>query len=151
MLDIHLAADSDNASVRNAILLLQSDIIKMQHAALVDTALKIHMCIVEVVNLDIISTRRNLYAVAMTCIAELQLSLHLSADIIIITRHTQQTADIAPQRFYLALDILSDKVKVHISAEQAIVYLIITIRLLKGSIELVRLAAIAGQRTLQLR
>ena len=89
MLDIHLAADSDNASVRNAVLLLQSDIIKMQHTALVDTALKIHMCIVEVVNLDIISTRRNLHAVAAACIAELQLSLHLAADIIIITRHTQ--------------------------------------------------------------
>ena len=150
MLDINLAADSDDASVRNAVLLLQSDIIKMQHTALVDAALKIHMCIVEVVNLDIISTRRNLHAVAAACIAELQLSLHLAADIIIITRHTQQSADIAPQRFYLALDIPSDKIKVHISTEQAIVDLIITIRLLKGGIELIRLAAIACQRTLQL-
>ena len=151
MLDINLAADSDDASVRNAILLLQSDIIKMQHAALVDTSLKIHMCIIKVVNLDIISTRCNLHAVAAACIAELQLSLHLAADIIIITRHTQQTTDIAPQRFNLAFDIPSDKVKVHISTEQAIVDLIITIRLLKGGIELIRLATIACQRTLQLR
>ena len=43
-----------------------------------------------------------------------QLSLHQAVDIVIQTRHTQQTADITPNIFHLALNIMLYKVEIEV-------------------------------------
>ena len=114
LLDIYRTADSDNSPVAYAILLLQSDIVKMQHAALINASFKTHVSIIKIMNFYIIGRSRNLDAFTVAVVAEQQLSLHQAVDIVIKTRHTQQAADITPNIFHLALNIMLYKVEIEV-------------------------------------
>ena len=114
LLNINRTADSDNSSIAYAVLLLQSDIVKMQYAALINASVKTHVGIIKIMNFYIIGCSRNLDAFTVAFVAEQQLSLHQAVDIIIQTRHAQQAADITPNIFHLALNIMLYKVKIKI-------------------------------------
>ena len=114
LLDVNRTADSDNSSVAYAVLLLQSDIIKMQYAALIHASVKTHLSIIKIMNFYIIGRSRNLNAFTVAVVAEQQLSLHQAVNIVIKTRHTQQAADITPNIFHLALNIMLYKVKIEV-------------------------------------
>ena len=113
-LKVNRTADSDNSLIAYAVLLLQSDIVKMQYAALINASFKTHVGIIKIMNFYIIGCSCNLDAFTMAFVAEQQLSLHQPVDIIILTCHTQQAADIAPNIFHLALNIMLYKVKIKI-------------------------------------
>ena len=114
LLNINRTADSDNSSVAYAVLLLQSDIVEMQHAALINASFKTHVSIIKIMNFYIIGCSRNLDAFTMAVIAEQQLSLHQAVDIVIKTRHAQQATDITPNIFHLALNIMLHKVEIKV-------------------------------------
>ena len=65
-------------------------------------------------NFYIIGCSRNLYTFAMAVVTEQHLSLHQAVDIIIQTRHAQQAADITPNIFHLALNIMLHKVEIEV-------------------------------------
>ena len=75
-LKVNRTADSDNSFIAYAVLLLQSDIVKMQYAALINASFKTHVGIIKIMNFYIIGRSRNLYTFAMAFVAEQQLSLH---------------------------------------------------------------------------
>ena len=114
LLNINRTADSDNSSIAYAVLLLQSDIVEMQHAALINASFKTHLSIIKIMNFYIIGRSRNLDAFTVAVVAEQQLSLHQAVNIVIKTRHAQQAADITPNIFHLALNIMLYKVKIEI-------------------------------------
>ena len=114
LLNINRTADSDNSSIAYAILLLQSDIVKMQYTALINASVKTHVGIIKIMNFYIIGCSRNLYTFAMAVVAEQQLSLHQAVNIVILTRHTQQATDITPNIFHLALNIMLYKVEIKV-------------------------------------
>ena len=114
LLNINRTADSDNSSIAYAVLLLQSDIVKMQYAALINASVKTHVGIIKIMNFYIIGCSRNLDAFTVAFIAEQQLSLHQAVDIVIQTRHAQQTADITPNIFHLAINIMLHKVEIEV-------------------------------------
>ena len=113
-LKVNRTADGNNSSIAYAVLLLQSDIVKMQYAALINASVKTHVGIIKIMNFYIIGCSRNLDAFTVAFVAEQQLSLHQAVDIIIQTRHAQQAADITPNIFHLALNIMLYKVKIKI-------------------------------------
>ena len=94
LLNINRTADSDNSSI--------------------NASVKTHVGIIKIMNFYIIGCSRNLYTFAMAVVAEQQLSLHQAVNIVIQTRHAQQAADIAPNIFHLALNIMLYKVKIKI-------------------------------------
>ena len=151
MLKIYRTTDSNYALIADAVLLLQLDVVKMQHTAFINASFKTHLRVVQIMDFYVISCSRNFYALAMALVAEQQLSLHQTTDIIILARHAQQATNIAPQVFYLAFNIVLNQVKIKICTIQAVVDWIITIRLLKGSVQLIHVTTIAGQRALKLR
>ena len=114
LLNINRTADSDNSSIAYAVLLLQSDIVKMQYAALIHASVKTHVGVIKVVNFYIIGCSRNLDAFTVAFVAEQQLSLHQAVDIVIQACHAQQTADITPNIFHLALNIMLYKVEIEV-------------------------------------
>ena len=114
LLNINRTADSDNSSIAYAVLLLQSDIVKMQYAALINASFKTHVGIIKIMNFYIIGCSCNLYAFTTAVIAEQQLSLHQAVDIVIQARHAQQAADITPNIFHLALNIMLHKVEIEV-------------------------------------
>ena len=65
-------------------------------------------------NFYIIGCSCNLDAFTVAFVAEQQLSLHQAVNIVILTCHTQQSADIAPNIFHLALNIMLYKVKIKV-------------------------------------
>ena len=151
LLDIYRTTDSNYALIADAILLLQLDVVKMQHAAFINASFKTHLRVVQIMDFYVISCSRNFYTLAMAFVAEQQLTLHQTTDIIILARHAQQATNIAPKVFYLAFNIVLKQVNIKICTIQAVVDRIITIRLLKGSVQLIQITTIAGQRALKLR
>ena len=114
LFNINRTADSDNSSVVYAVLLLQSDIVEMQHAALINASFKTHVGIIKIMNFYIISRSCNLDAFTVAFVAEQQLSLHQAVNIVIKACHAQQTADITPNIFHLAINIMLHKVEIEI-------------------------------------
>ena len=113
-LKVNRTADGNNSLIAYAVLLLQSDIIKMQYAALINASFKTHVGIIKIMNFYIIGCSRNLDAFTVAFVAEQQLSLHQAVYIIIQTRHAQQAADITPNIFHLALNIMLHKVEIEV-------------------------------------
>ena len=72
------------------------------------------MGIIKIMNFYIIGCSCNLYAFTTAVVAEQQLSLHQAVDIVIQARHAQQAADITPNIFHLALNIMLHKVEIEV-------------------------------------
>ena len=110
-------------------------------------AIKLHMMIVQIVNLYIICTNSHGHTTTLAIRSKDQFTLSSAINIIIKLCHTQNATQITPQGQHFTVHIFLFNVQIQISSEQTIVAFIIHVRLFKTDIKLVSFTSVALQAT----
>ena len=110
-------------------------------------AIKLHMMIVQIVNLYIVCTNSHGNTTTLAIRSKDQLTLSSAINIIIKLCHTQNAAQITPQGQHFTVHIFLFNVQIQISSKQTIVAFIIHVRLFKTDIKLVSFTSVTLQTT----